>query len=248
MKQSKSENLMSILWAILIALIIRTVIFEPYSIPSGSMKPNFLIGDYLFVSKYQYGISNTSIIFEPPLIKGRILEFKNPQRGDVIVFKPKHDHYRGFMDRVFGINYIKRLIGMPGDEIQVKSGILYINGKAVDRKADGTFTDPDDGTILNRYIETLPNDVSYYILEENDDNTWDNTEVYKVPAGHYFFMGDNRDRSGDSRLMNGPIGFVPYDKLVGKAEMIIFSNPKSIVNLIDFPTSFDSDRFFKKVK
>lgn len=248
MKQTKSENFTSICWAILIALAIRTIIFEPYSIPSGSMKPNFLIGDYLFVSKYKYGISNTSIIFEPNLIKDRILDFEKPQRGDVIVFKPKHDQYGGFMDRIFGINYIKRLVGMPGDEIQVKSGVLHINGKSVDRKPAGTFTDPDDGTILNKYMETLPNNVSYYILEENDDNSWDNTGIYKVPEGHYFFMGDNRDRSADSRFMNGPIGFVPYDKLVGKAEMIIFSNPESIINITNFPMNFNSDRFFMKVK
>ena len=245
--QSKLENFMSIIWAILIALLIRTVIFEPYSIPSGSMKPNFLVGDYLFVSKYQYGISNTSILFEPNLIKDRVLEFNQPERGEVIVFKPTHDHYASFMDRVFGINYIKRLIGLPGDEIQVKEGILYINGKMVDRKEAGTFTDTD-GSVLKRYVETLPNNASYYVLEKSDDNPWDNTGVYKVPAGHYFFMGDNRDHSIDSRFMNGPIGFVPHDKLVGRAEMVIFSNPESIINITKFPFNFNPTRFFVKVK
>ncbi len=210
------------------------------------MKPNFLIGDYIFVSKYQYGISNTSILFEPNLIKDRILEFKQPQRGEVVVFKPKHD-YGSFTDRIFGTNYIKRLIGLPGDEIQVKSGILYINGKMVDRKESGTFTDTN-GSILKRYIETLPNNTSHYILEESDNGPADNTEVYKVPEGHYFFMGDNRDHSIDSRFMSGPIGFVPHDKLIGRAEMIIFSNPESIINILKFVTGFNPERFFVKVK
>lgn len=241
------ENVMSILWALLIALLIRTIIFEPYSIPSGSMKPNFLVGDYLFVSKFQYGLSNTSILFEPNLIKKRILEFKQPERGEVIVFKPEHKHYNGLSDRILGINYIKRLIGLPGDEIQVKEGIVYINGKMLERKRAGTFTDTD-GSVLKKYIETMPNGVSYEILEESDDNPWDNTGIYKVPAGHYFFMGDNRDHSIDSRFTSGPIGFVPYDKLVGRAEMIVFSNKESIINISRFPFSFIPGRFFIMVK
>lgn len=246
-EKTKFENFISIVWAILIALAIRTLIFEPFSIPSGSMKPNFLVGDYLFVSKYPYGFSNTSILLEPNMIKDRILEFEKPKPGEVIVFKPSHDHYEAFIDRVMGINYIKRLIGMPGDKIQVKSGILYINNEPVKRKEAGIFVDTD-GSVLKKYIETLPNNVSYFILEESDNKPWDNTEIYIVPEGHYFFMGDNRDHSIDSRFMNGPIGYVPCDKLVGRAEMIIFSNPKSLLNLLEWPFSFNAGRFFVKVK
>ena len=129
----------------------------------------------------------------------------------------------------------------------MQKGILYINGKPVDRKEAGTFTDTD-GSVLKRYIETLPNNASYSILEENDDQPWDNTGVYKVPAGHYFFMGDNRDHSIDSRFINGAIGFVPHNKLVGRAEMIIFSNPKSIINITQWPFNFNPARFFVRVK
>lgn len=235
----KLELSLSLLGAVFIALVIRTVIFEPFSIPSGSMKPNFLIGDYLYVSKYPYGISNASILFEPDLIKDRIFEFSEPQRGEVIVFKSSHDRLT---------NYIKRLIGLPGDEIQVKDNILYINGQMVPRQEAGTFKDPNDGTVLTRYIETLPNNVSYYIIEDSKGGMADNTQVYKVPEGHYFMMGDNRDHSIDSRFGDYPIGFVPHNKLIGRAEMVIFSNPESIIYLPKWLTDFDFHRFFKMVK
>jgi signal peptidase I len=235
--QTKLESFFSIAGAVLIALLIRTIVFEPYSIPSGSMKPNFLIGDYLFVSKYHYGISNASFPFDPPIFKGRIFEFNQPKLGEVIVFKSAHDR---------SINYIKRLVGLPGDEVQVKEGILYLNGMMVKREAAGTFTDTD-GTVLKRYSETLPNGTSYYVLEDTPNNPWDNTGVYKVPAGHYFFMGDNRDHSADSRFGDRPIGFVAHDKLIGRAEMVIFSNSKSIIDILEWPVSFDLKRFFNKV-
>lgn len=233
------DTAISIFWAVLIAMFIRTVIFEPFSIPSGSMKPNFLIGDYLFVSKYQYGISNASLPFDPYLFNGRLFEYSKPEPGEVVVFKSPHDRYT---------NYIKRLIGLPGDEVQVKGGILYINGDMVPREAAGTFKDPDDGSVLKRYIETLPNGVSYYVIEDDRGSAADNTIIYKVPEGHYFFMGDNRDHSADSRFGDHPIGFVPYEKLMGKAEMVIFSNPASIINLPEWLTSFDTERFFTRVK
>jgi signal peptidase I len=240
MKKSptKAETWRSVFWAILIAMTIRTVVFEPYSIPSGSMKPNFLVGDYLFVSKYHYGISNASLPFDPPIMNGRLLELNKPERGEVIVFKSSKNR---------GINYIKRLIGMPGDEIQVIEGLLYINGKMVERSEAGTFTDTD-GSILKRYIETLPNGVSYYVLDEISNHTLDNTQVFKVPEGHYFFMGDNRDNSLDSRTNGHPIGFVPYDKFIGRAEMIIFSNPESIIYPWRWVLDFNKDRFFVWVK
>ncbi len=236
-KQTRLESYLSIFWAVLIAFTIRTVVFEPYSIPSGSMKPNFLVGDYLFVSKYQYGISNASFPFDPPLFNGRVLDFNQPKLGEVIVFKSSYDR---------SINYIKRLVGLPGDEIQVKKGILYINGIMVKREDAGSFTDTD-GRVLKRYTETLPNGVSYYVLDDIPNYPWDNTEVYKVPPGHYFFMGDNRDHSSDSRAGEQPIGYVPYDKLIGRAEMIIFSNSKSIVDILKWPFSFNIERFFNKI-
>ena len=236
-EQTRLENWLSFLWALLIALAIRTIIFEPYSIPSGSMKPNFLVGDYLFVSKFPYGISNASFPLEPALFQGRFFEFTQPQRGDVIVFKSPHNRYT---------NYIKRLIGLPGDEIQLKNAVIYINGQMVQRKEAGTFTDTD-GLILNRYIETLPNNISYYVLDDPRINDFENTDIYKVPAGHYFFMGDNRNHSADSRYGNYPIGFVPKEKLIGRAEMIIFSNPDSILEVWKWPFNFNKERFFNKV-
>jgi len=136
---------------------------------------------------------------------------------------------------------------MPGDKIQIKDGILYINDEAVEREEEGIFIDTD-GSVLKKYKETLPNNVSYFILEKDDDQPWDNTGIYTVPEGHYFFMGDNRDHSIDSRFLNGPIGYVPYDKLVGRAEMVIFSNPKSIINIIEWPFNFNSERFFVRVR
>ena len=238
MKNKKKSEWLSVLGAILIALLIRTIVFEPYSIPTGSMKPNFLVGDYLFVSKYPYGISNASLPLEPNIFEGRTLEIDKPQRGEVIVFKSSNSRY---------INYIKRLIGLPGDEIQVIEGVLYINGKMVERKEAGTFTDTD-GSILKQYIETLPNGVSYYVLDDIPDYPFDNTKIYKVPEGHYFFMGDNRDHSADSRTGGRPIGFVPYDKLIGRAEMIIFSNPESIVYIWKWLFDFNKERFFTRVK
>lgn len=245
--KKKLESFLSIIATIFVALLIRTLVFEPFSIPSSSMNPNFLIGDYLFVSKYSYGISNTSILLEPNLIKGRVLDINKPQRGDVIVFKPEHEHFAGFMDRIFGVNYIKRLVGLPGDEIQVKDGILYINGQMIPRKPAGTFTDAE-GNILKRYIETLPSNVSYYVVEDDRGSMADNTPVYKVPEGHYFFMGDNRDHSADSRFGKYPVGYVPYDKLVGKAEIIVFSDPASLLNLPKWILEFKTDRIFKRVK
>ena len=235
-KKSKPAECLSLLGAVIIALLIRTIIFEPYSIPTGSMKPNFLVGDYLFVSKYAYGVSNASLPLEPNLFNGRILELGKPERGDVIVFKSPSNRYT---------NYIKRLIGLPGDEIQVRDGILYINGEMIAQKEAGTFTDTD-GHVLRKNIETLPNGISYYILDDSSNNILDNTDVYKVPEGHYFFMGDNRDHSSDSRT--NLIAFVPYEKLIGKAEMIMFSNPESIIYIWRWLFDFNKDRLFIRIK
>lgn len=234
----KSGEWLSFLGAIVIALAIRTIIFEPYAIPSGSMKPNFLVGDYLFVSKYPYGISNASLPLEPKIMNGRILEISQPKRGEVIVFKSQTER---------ATNYIKRLIGLPGDEVQVIGGIIYINGNMVPRKEAGYFTDTD-GKILKQYIETLPNGVSYYVLDDIDNHPLDTTGIFKVPEGHYFFMGDNRDHSSDSRTGGYPIGFVSYDKFIGRAEMVIFSNPVYFYQIWKWPFNFYHERFFKRIE
>lgn len=231
------KNILSIFWAVLIAMLIRTFIFEPYSIPSGSMKPNFLVGDYLFVSKYHYGIGNASFPFSPDIFSGRVLKIKDPKAGEVIVFKAADDRYT---------NYIKRLIGLPGDEVQVIDGILYINGEAVKREYAGEFTDTD-GHVLKRYKETLANGNSYYVLDDFSNGALDNTKIFKVPSDHYFFMGDNRDHSSDSRTNGRPIGFVPYSAIIGRAEMVIFSNPNSMLDITKWPFSFNKERFFEKV-
>jgi signal peptidase I len=208
-----AENIKTIIYAILIAVTIRTVAFEPFNIPSGSMIPTLLVGDYLFVSKYSYGYSHYSLPLSPPLFHGRIFG-RTPERGDVAVFKLPRDPSQ---------DYIKRIVGLPGDRIQMKAGQLYINGELVRRKAAGEYLD-DEGTrmLLRRYLETLPGGREHYILKATDDGPLDNTQEYKVPEGHVFAMGDNRDNSMDSRVLNS-VGFVPIENLVGRAEFIFLS-------------------------
>jgi len=213
------ESIKTIFYAALIAIGIRTVAFEPFNIPSGSMIPTLLVGDYLFVSKYSYGYSRHSIPFSPNLFSGRIFGAL-PERGDVAVFKLPRD---GSTD------YIKRIIGLPGDRIQVRGGILHINGQSVRRESLGPFTVEGDGPrmTVRRYLETLPvlnglPGVSHQILEAGDDGPFDNTPEFRVPEGHVFAMGDNRDNSLDSRAMNA-VGFIPVENLVGRAEFIFFS-------------------------
>jgi signal peptidase I len=211
------ELLSTAFWAIAVALVIRTFLFEPFNIPSGSMKPNLLIGDYLFVSKYSYGYSRYSLPFGLPLIPGpgRVMEHA-PKQGDVAVFKlptnPRTD-------------YIKRVIGTPGDHIQMRRGRLYLNGKLVPREAMGVIIDSradGDDIRMTVYEETLPDGVEHTIYEEGDNGPLDNTKEYVVPQGHYFMMGDNRDNSQDSRVED-MVGYVPVQNFVGKAERIFFS-------------------------
>jgi signal peptidase I len=203
------EVVRTVVIAVLIAIAIRSFAYEPFNIPSGSMKPTLLIGDYLFVSKWSYGYSRYSLPFGFPLFSGRIF-FSPPERGDVAVFKKPSEPK---------VDYIKRLVGLPGDHIQVRGGILYINGQAVQRQKIEDYVD-DNGERLNQYIETLPNGVQHRILERSDDGPYDNTPDYLVPPDHYFAMGDNRDNSADSRA---DVGFVPAENLVGKAEFLFFS-------------------------
>lgn len=208
------ESLKTVVYAGLIAIGIRTVAFEPFNIPSGSMIPTLLVGDYLFVSKYSYGYSRYSLPFGPGLFEGRILG-SLPKRGDVAVFKLPRDTSQ---------DYIKRVIGLPGDRIQVRNGILHLNGQPVRREFLGPYVAEGDGPrmTVRLFREILPNDVSHLIIEQTDDGPLDNTPEFRVPDGHVFTMGDNRDNSLDSRVPNA-VGFVPVENLVGRAEFIFFS-------------------------
>lgn len=211
------ETVKTVLYAGLIAIGIRTVAFEPFNIPSASMVPTLLVGDYLFVSKYSYGYSRFSMPFSPPLWSGRIIG-SLPERGDVAVFRwPRDDT----------TDYIKRIIGLPGDRIQVIGGLLYINGTPVKREAAGLCEQDGTGVRIRsrRYRETLPNGRSHFICEFSDQERFDNTEEYRVPAGHVFAMGDNRDNSSDSRDFGpGGVGYVPVENLIGRAEILFFSH------------------------
>ncbi|WP_099866352.1 signal peptidase I [Pararhizobium haloflavum] len=234
------ENIKVIVQALLLALVIRTVLFQPFSIPSGSMMPTLLVGDYLFVSKFSYGYSKYSIPLSPDLFEGRIWAAE-PERGDVAVFRypPNPD-----------LDYIKRVIGLPGDTVQMRDGILYINGDAVEREEVGTYQPEgqyDRGQPVPLYRETLPNGVSYNTLDLSSNSPGDNTQEFQVPEGHYFMMGDNRDNSADSRF---EVGFVPLENFVGRANIIFFSMDAgtSPLELWKWPTNLRFDRLFQSAQ
>ncbi|MGR3782823.1 MAG: signal peptidase I [Albimonas sp.] len=221
------ELVKTVVYALLIAGVFRSLLFQPFWIPSGSMKSTLLIGDFLFVSKYAYGYSAHSFPFGLAPFSGRILA-SEPERGDVIVFK----HPRSSED------YVKRLIGLPGDTIQMREGVLYINGEAAPQRPAGEFLEPVvrdqslqckdypriDGQMMclkERFIETLPGGREHVVLNADDNaSLTDNTREFKVPEGQYFFMGDNRDNSNDSRQS---VGMVPFENLVGRADLIALS-------------------------
>ena len=209
-ENSTWEFVKIIIQALLLAVVVRTLVFQPFSIPSGSMMPNLLIGDYLFVSKFSYGYSRYSISSNVDLkFDGRVWSAK-PVRGDVIVFKfPPNPQ----------LDYIKRLIGLPGDKIQVIDSIIHINGVPIKRQRQGEFTLKNSPVVVPIFVETLPNGVSYETLDQGV-NVGDNTEVFEVPEGHYFMMGDNRDNSSDSRFS---VGNVPFENFVGRAKFVFFS-------------------------
>src|SRR5690606_26414546 len=207
------ETVSVIVQALLLALVIRTFLFQPFSIPSGSMRPTLLEGDYLFVTKWAFGFSKHSLPFSPDLFEGRIWG-SQPERGDVVVFKfPPNP----------SLDYIKRVIGLPGDRVQMREGQLFINGEPVKREKVGEIDNPDI-TEMNRPVdvfhEPLTNGVSYDTLDLSPNSIGDNTREFVVPEGHYFMMGDNRDNSTDSRFS---VGFVPAENLVGRANIIFFS-------------------------
>ncbi len=209
------ETIRVIIQALIIALVIRTFLFQPFNIPSGSMKNTLLVGDYLFVSKYSYGYSKYSFPLSLPLFSGRLPGDWLPQRGDVVVFRLPRDP---------DIDYIKRVIGLPGDKIQVIDGDVHINGKPVKREPAKPWVDIEEGVReqpVKRWKETLPNGKTFYTLDLVDNGFADNTQVYTVPPGHYFMMGDNRDNSTDSRFSS--VGTVPIENIVGKAQIIFFS-------------------------
>lgn len=249
------ETVKTVVYALLIAGIFRTLFFQPFWIPSGSMKEALLIGDFLFVNKMAYGYSRYSCPFALCPFSGRILGAE-PERGDVVVFRHP----------VNGSDFIKRLIGLPGDKVQMRDGILYINGTEAKQEPDGTFEESytpqgpvanmprcenspvgQGGTcIKSRAIEMLPNGVSHTVLNI-DDSFGDNTPVFTVPEGQYFFMGDNRDNSMDSRYAQavGGVGFVSFENLIGRADRIMFSSAGA--SMLYFWT-WRKDRFFKGIE
>lgn len=255
------EFIRTVVWALLIAGVFRTLFFQPFWIPSGSMKDTLLIGDFLFVNKMAYGYSRYSCPFASPNfspcpISGRVLG-SEPERGDVVVFRHPTRN----------VDFIKRLIGLPGDKIQMVGGVLHINGAPVKLEDGGMFAEPyarqgpqqslprclndtipvGDDCLKARQYETLPNGVRHSILNIAENARSDDTPVFTVPEGQYFFMGDNRDNSEDSRVPQsiGGVGYVPAEYIVGRADRIMFS---SAGRSLFFFWTWRPDRFFKAVE
>ena len=252
------ETIKTIVYALLIAGIFRTLFFQPFWIPSGSMKDTLLIGDFLFVNKMAYGYSQHSCPFSMCPFSGRLL-FSEPERGDVVVFRHP----------VNGSDFIKRLIGVPGDTVQLRDGKIILNGTEVPQTPDGQFEETYErqgpmghlprcensaGAVgvgasctKSRYSETMPGGRTYSVLNIDTNGFADNTDVFTVPAGHYFFMGDNRDNSQDSRYGQavGGVGFVQAENLIGRADRVMFSSAGT--SLFYFWT-WRPDRFFKAVE
>tara|TARA_Y100001958_G_C21240709_1_gene568309 strand:- start:546 stop:1274 length:729 start_codon:yes stop_codon:yes gene_type:complete len=236
------DNLKTLIIALFIAVIIRSLLFQPFYIPSSSMEPSLLVGDRIFVSKYTYGYSKHSFPFSPPILNKRIFS-SEPKYGDLIVFKTPSDNRTDF---------IKRLIGLPGDKIQIKNGILLINDKAIQKekinenyeiKCGGQYTE------VIFFNEILPNNFKH-ITVYNKIGSMINSDEYIVPKEHYFFLGDNRDCSRDSRFLSS-VGYVHKDNLVGKARLIFFSNDTdkgSVFKIWNWKNSFRLERTFKKLK
>ena len=242
MKNKIIENIKTIIYALLIAIIIRTFLYQPFYIPSSSMEPNLLVGDRLFVSKYSYGYSRHSFPFSLKLTDKRYFA-KKPERGDVIVFKTPADNRT---------DYIKRLIGLPGDTFQIIDGDFYLNNEKIQRdKVENSIYINCGSQILNidTFEETLPNGKKYIAVYKKE-GTMKNTDKFTVPKDHYFFMGDNRDCSKDSRFLSS-VGYVNFKNLIGKARLIFFSNDRqegSFFKIWKWHKSIRIDRFFKKIQ
>ena len=242
MKKKIIDNIKTIIYALIIAIIIRSFLFQPFYIPSSSMEPSLLVGDRLFVSKYSYGYSRHSLPFSPNLTNKRYLG-KNPKRGDIIVFKTPADNRT---------DYIKRLIGLPGDTLQIINGDLYLNDQEILRNKIEIANNINCGNEIldvNAFEEILPNGEKYVAVYRKE-GTMQNTDKFIVPDEHYFFMGDNRDCSKDSRFL-GSVGYVSFNNLVGKAKLIFFSNNKKKGNFFKFwkwHKSIRIDRFFNEIQ
>lgn len=236
------EALKTVVYALLIAVFIRTFLFQPFNIPSTSMQDTLLVGDYLFVSKFAYGYSNHSFPWSPEVLNGRAWSAE-PERGDVVVFRLPARPWE---------DYIKRVVGLPGDRIQMIDGVLHINGAPCKLERVDDFVDVSDygEERVPRYRETLPNGVQHYILDREPDKAGaDNTQEFVVPPGHYFMMGDNRDNSNDSRIPDSGVGFVPSENLVGRADIIFFSTDGSaqIWEIWKWPAAIRYGRFFHAI-
>lgn len=240
-KEELSEFFRTALIAVVLALVIRSLLLEPFNIPSGSMKPTLLVGDYLFVNKPAYGYSRYSFPFGIAPIEGRIMP-KEPKRGDVIVFKlPSNPR----------IDYIKRVVGLPGETVQVRKGRLFINGEQVSRELVGVKEiEQEYGQVGNvtEYWQTLPGGARFHIYEQSDNGPLDDTDIYTIPEGHFFVMGDNRDSSQDSRVME-KVGFVPLENIVGRADFLFFStNGKArLFEFWKWPITVRYDRLFNGI-
>ena len=235
------DTIRTVVYAVLIALSIRVSAYEPFSIPSGSMVSTLLVGDYLFVSKFAYGYSRYSLPFGLPLLPPDRVFFTEAERGDVAVFKLPSDN---------STDFIKRIIGLPGDTVQVINGILHINGTAVERKKIDDFIyeqNPGQFSRMSQYLEVLPNGREHLIVEQSDNQLGsDNTPEFKVPEKHYFMMGDNRDNSNDSRFDG--VGFVPRENLVGRAEFLFFSIDGSAWQIWTWLDKLRPARFFTSIE
>ena len=240
-KEFLIDNIKTLIYALIIAIIIRSLLIQPFYIPSSSMEPNLLVGDRLFVTKYSYGYSKHSFPFSPPILDKRLF-FSDPKRGDVVVFKTPADNRT---------DYIKRLIGLPGDQIQFIDTNLYLNNSEIMKSKissdDKIFCGSKSINVFT-FEEILPNRKKFETVYLKKD-TLTNSDIFIVPEDHYFFLGDNRDCSKDSRFLSS-VGYVHKDNLVGKAQFIFFSSDKSIGNIFEFwkwNKSIRSDRFFKKI-
>jgi signal peptidase I len=241
MKKFIIENLKTLFYALIIAIFIRSILIQPFYIPSSSMEPNLLVGDRLFVTKFSYGYSKHSFPFSPPIFSGRLLSAA-PKRGDVVVFKTPADNRT---------DYIKRLIGLPGDTIQFINGNLYLNSKKIQKEvinADDSLYCGNTKINVSTYKERLPNEITYHASYRNDIS-FKNSDKFTVPENHFFFLGDNRDCSKDSRFLS-EVGYVHKDNLVGKAQIMFFSSdPRvgSIFKIWNWQNIIRFDRFFKKI-